>query len=684
MHLTDIDTRVGSKSRYEFSHGNTLPLTGVPFGMNYLAVATTNQDTSWWFNPDIPYFAGLRLTHQPSPWIGDFQSFTMRFKTRNDLELDDYRPKEAIFQPDLIQLTSLSQQLLIRATNERFGGKIQLTNFSQRTSKLIIEGKNLQLLTNDEHEIIFTSNNFAASEDPNFTMYVALHGDFGSIKLATTDLKQIIVELTDNQITYATSFISKDQARYNLSKLVLLSFDKLHQQVVREWEEKLNLIKVYDHDQIKVKTFYTNLYRSLLFPTQFYEVTPEGKELHYSTIKKRTLAGKMYTNIGFWDVYRTNFPLYSLLLPKEFHDFLVGFLNSSKETGYLPRWLSPDERGMMPGTMLDVLVADAAVKGLADDLLDDYLAGMLKGAESSSKDSKYGREGLEEYKQLGYVSNNYPESVNKTLDYAYSDWAIGQVLVKLGRQVEAKNYFKRALNYQNLFNPKIGLMNPKDDQGNFVSINSTDWGNGFTEGSSWQNSFNVFQDIPGLINLYGSKAAFIRQLAKLVNQPALYQVGSYGQVIHEMREMTSQPFGQLAISNQPSFHLPYLFALAGASHQTEILVKQLCTSFKPTFDGYPGDEDNGSMASWYLFSSLGFYPAAPGTGSYIFGIPSFDYVEIALPNGKLLNLITENNNEVNNYVAKRTFNGINTAETISQTDLLAGGTLITSLELLPE
>lgn len=685
MHLTDIDTRVGSKSRYEFSHGNTLPLTGVPFGMNYLAVATTDQDTSWWFDPELPYFAGLRITHQPSPWIGDFQAFTMRFKTRDDRELDDYRPQDAIFRPDLIQLTSLSQQLLIRATNDRFGGKIQLTNFSNRPSKLIIEGKKVQLISASDQEVILSSNNFAGSEDPDFTMYTALHGKFGAVKLVTTtELKKIIIVLNDENLTYATSFISQEQAKFNLSQLALMSFSDLHQQVVAAWEEKLNLIRISDHDQNKVKTFYTNLYRSLLFPTQFYEITAKGQEVHYSTTEKKVLPGKMYTNVGFWDVYRTNFPLYGLLLPQEFHDFLEGFLNSTKENGYLPRWLSPDERGMMPGTMLDVLVADAAVKELAPDLLEDYLEGMLKGAESSSKDSKYGREGLEEYKKLGYVSTSYPESVNKTLDYAYSDWAIGQVLQKLGREVEAQKYLKRALNYRNLFNPEIGLMNPKDDQGNFVPINTTDWGNGFTEGSSWQNSFNVFQDVAGLIKLYGSREAFTAQLTKLVNQPALYQVGSYGQVIHEMREMIAQPFGQLAISNQPSFHLPYLFALADAPHQTEILVKQLCTSFNATFAGYPGDEDNGSMSSWYLFSSLGFYPSAPGVGTYIFGIPSFDYVKIALPNEKTLTLITENNNKVNNYVAKRTFNGNKVGQTISQQDLLKGGTLITSLSLLPE
>ena len=418
---------------------------------------------------------------------------------------------------------------------------------------------------------------------------------------------------------------------------------------------------------------------------QFYELSPESQPIHYSTVQKKTLPGKMFTNVGFWDVNRTNFPLYSLLCPKKYAEFLEGFFNSYQETGYLPRWLSPDERGMMPGTMLDVIVADAATKGIIKDKLPQYFEAMIKSAETSSKDSKYGREGLEEYKTLGYVSDNYPESVNKTVDYAYSDWAISVVAKTLHKTQYATYYAKRSLNYQNLFNKKIGLMVPKNKQGDFINnFNDHDWGNGFTEGSSWQNSFNVFQDVPGLIKLYGSKQKFLAKLVDLVNQSPLYNTGSYGQVIHEMREMAAQPFGQLAISNQPSFHIPYLFALAGKPHYTELIIKQMLSAFDSSTEGYPGDEDNGSMSSWYLWSALGFYPEATGKGSYVFGIPLFDLVTIKLENGKQLNLSTENNQDTNLFVSGRSFNGQNCNQPISHQALLKGGNLRVKLSLLPQ
>lgn len=418
---------------------------------------------------------------------------------------------------------------------------------------------------------------------------------------------------------------------------------------------------------------------------QFYEDSPEGQSIHYSTTQKKILPGKMFTNIGFWDVYRTNFPLYSLLIPQKYAEFLDGFFNSYQETGYLPRWLSPDERGMMPGTMLDVIIADAAVKEIITDKLPQYFAAMIKGAETSSQDSKYGREGLEEYRKLGYVSNNYPESVNKTLDYAYSDWAISVVAKLLHKQKYEAYYAKRSQNYQNLFNKEVGLMTPKNPKGNFIKdFNDLDWGKGFTEGSAWQNSFNVFQDIPGLIKLYGSKEKFIDKLVTLVNQSPLYNTGSYGQVIHEMREMAAQPFGQLAISNQPSFHLPYLFALVGKPHYTELLVKQMLTAFTSSPEGYPGDEDNGSMGSWYLWSALGLYPDAAGKGDYIYGIPLFDDVTIYLENGNQINLSVQDNQPTKLFVASRKFNGHICKQTISHHALLAGGELNVKLSTLPQ
>lgn len=688
MDITSIDTRVGTESKYEFSHGNTLPLTGESFGMNYLSVQTATSENSWWFNPQDHTFSGLRLTHQPSPWIGDFQHFLFRFKTESNFNLkqvDDYSPQKAIFRPDLISIDILNQQVKVMATANKFGGVIKAFNYSNDSLKLIIQGEKLEKINFEDNTLIFKTNNFSACEDDSFTMWGAIycHGlKIDSIKQVDGQNAIILSIPNKNEVRFATSFISDSQVKTNLSRIK--DFDTTQQSTIKNWNKLFSKITIQDSQKQKVLTFYENFYRCFLFPMQFYELNENDEPIHYSTTLKKVVSGKMFTNVGFWDVYRSSFPLYSLLCPKKYSEFLEGFFNNYKETGFLPRWLSPDERGMMPGTMLDVIIADGAAKGIKINNLEQYYEAMVKGAETSSKDAKYGREGLEEYKKLGYVSTNYPESVNKTLDYAYSDWAISVLAKILGKEKDAQYYAKRALNYQNLFNKNIGLMTPKDPHGNFIkNFKDTDWGNGFTEGSAWQNSFNVYQDLPGLIKLYGSKESLIETLIKLVNQAPKYGIGSYGQTIHEMREMTAQPFGQLAISNQPSFHICYLFALAGKPHYTELLVRQLLSSFNSTFKGYPGDEDNGSMAAWYVWSALGLYPQAPGSGKYVFGIPLFDFVSIKLANGKKLDLLTESNDPSHQFVESRTLNEQNCSQEISHQDLLKGGLLTTKLCLLP-
>ena len=272
MDITQIDTRIGSKSNYHFSHGNTLPLTGTPFAMNYLSVQT-NQDNSWWFNPDEYTFAGIRLTHQPSPWIGDFQHFLFKIKTRPNFDdLDDYNRDHSIFRPDYLAIENISQQVRI-----------------------------------------------SACEDPNFTLWRAIKASNLKFEKKIDHKKDtdfIFSIADDDELLFATSFISADQAAYNLSNLH--SFAQIHQDSINSWNKIFNLIDIQDHKKEQILTFYENLYRTFLYPMQFYELSPESQPIHYSTVQKKTLPGKMFTNVGFWDVYRTNFPIYSFLCPKKY------------------------------------------------------------------------------------------------------------------------------------------------------------------------------------------------------------------------------------------------------------------------------------------------------------------------------------------------------------------------------
>lgn len=688
-----IDTRVGTKNTADFSNGNALPLTGVPWGMNYLAVQTTLDDTAWWFDPSAHTYAGIRITHQASPWVGDFQHLVMRaVSTPEATGLSDYRPEAATFAPHRLDLFDIGAGVRTEATNGLYGGALRFTaEENPLFLQLYLPAKSTLVAVHDQ-TLILRTENFADSADPHFGMFAAFHlpvavpSDLGTAGAALPAVITIPLGKGTATVHFATSFIDADQAERNLAPLVAVSFDALVAQHATAWQDQLAAVHVRDHHPERVALLAANLYRTLLFPMRFYELDASGAPIHYDTTARKAQPGKLFTNNGFWDTYKSVYPLYSLLWPEQSAEFLAGFLTSYRETGFLPRWLAPDERGMMPGTMIDAVIADAAVKGIAPELMPDFLAAMIHGAETSSADPKYGREGLADYRQLGYVPAKIPESVNKTLDYAYSDWLISVVADGLGEQAVAEKYRALSGNWRHLFDPAVGLMHPKTRAGAFTTdYRTTTWGNGFTEGSAWQNSFAVYQDIPGLIDATGGKAAFLAQLHRLVNQPPTYQVGSYGGTIHEMREMAALDFGQLAISNQPSFHLPYLFALAGEPAATQLLVKQLVTTaFAASPTGYPGDEDNGSMAAWVVFALLGFYPVTPGSGDYVLGIPMLDDVTLTLGNGKSLRLTTANNHDYLMAVGSRTLNGAELGTTVSHAELMAGGTLESRLQVLPD
>ncbi|WP_261805986.1 GH92 family glycosyl hydrolase [Lapidilactobacillus luobeiensis] len=718
MQITSIDTRQGTDNSYRFSHGNALPLTGVPFAMNYYTVQNDGSRGGWFFNPNDHRFEGFRLTHQPSPWVGDFSHLVLLPLTQapgKDPIVDyagSFEPNDACFNPAQLRLYDLHygvESTLIPNTygatikscfpqNQRAGYQLTLpgraqVDFDQATNQL-----NGQVI------------NFSDCEDPDFTMYFSLQLsaalDLGQIQFkigneqlmtTTTDQThfsgddlQLIFYLqgAENELALATSFISPQQARLNLRRQQTQTFTEQQVAARHAWQTYFDRIEIEDHrHQEQVKTFYTTLYRLFLFPQKFYELDEAEQPCHYDTLARTSKPGILYTNNGFWDTYKTVYPFYSLIAPEVLTEMLRGFLTSYREAGFLPKWLSPDERGMMPGTLIDAVIADAASKDLLNpDQLEDFLTAMVHAATVQSDDEKYGRRGTLDYLKYGYVPDTHEESVNHTLDYAYSDYCIAVVAEKAGHLLLAKQYRERARNYRHLFDPETGFMRPKDPQGEFdPDFRPLQWGHGFTEGSVWQNGFAVYQDIAGLVNEYGGKQTFYEKLVELVNQPATFETGGYGFEIHEMTELAALKFGQLALSNQPSFHIPYLFTYVGHPEMTQLLIKQLLNqAFNAGYQGFPGDEDNGSMAGWYVLSALGIYPVTPGSGQFVFGLPLFDRVTLHLPAGKTLVLRTKNNEVQNQFVQARSFNGQNLSQTyIAYDQLIAGGELTTTLGLAP-
>lgn len=690
--LNFIDTRHGSDNRFLYSNGNTLPYTGTPMGMNYFVVQTDGNSGSFFFNPNHKSFEGYRLTHQPSPWMGDFSHFLFIPVTEVEnldnpvLFQSSYRPESSTFQPHLMRHFLQRYQIQSTLSANTYSMMSENIQMNGENINYIIKSKGLSLHYSDQNILQFKVINYADCHDKDFSMYV--HIEFNhDIKVdEKDDLFFITSESSHSIMRLATSFISYNQAQYNLQTEKQNSMDNYIDVVKDKWTSYLNKIQVFDKDFDKVKLFYQNLYRTFLFPQKFYEINEKGEELYYNTYSQKVQKGKMYTNNGFWDTSKTVYPLFSLIAKDEYEDILESFINTYHDSGYLPKWLSPDERGLMPGTLIDEMIADAATKDIGLHLMPKYLKAMVDTANKDSKDDRFGRRAATLYRELGYVPNDFSESVNQSLDNTYSDFCIAKVAQKLNQDKTYQEFIKHSQNYKNLFHPSYEFMIGRDRNGRWTeNFDPLKWGGDYTEGSVWQNGFAVYHDVAGFKSLFKHKDGLLNKLIESANSLPNFKIGSYAHEIHEMTEIANVDFGQIGISNQPSFHIPYMFNFTSNPEYGELLLKNIMQKlFKLGYQGYPGDEDNGSMSAWYIFSSMGFYPFSSATKQYTLGIPMYDKVIINTSYDSKIIINTNNNHDhfyfvnevrVNNKVISRNF--------LTHDELIKGANIEIKLGLLP-
>ena len=688
--LETIDTRFGTASKHAFSRGNTLPYTGVPFGMNYFVPQTSDQKGSWFFDPHLPIFQGIRLTHQPSPWIGDYSWLLLTpvtgllggdslFHRQSSYDMDN-----TSFQPHYLKLFSERYQIETQLSPTCYGASIRLEQKQGKALFLYLHAADeLTVEQIDKRTLALRQEGETKTNKSPLVMFTALA--FSTDILSINQVKQdwrIDLAGAEALVQLATSFISKEQALFNLPRK---DFEETKSEAKTSWENLLGRFDVVETGSVD-RTFFDHcLYRLFLFPQTFYEVSEQGEEIHIDLASGTIKPGPLFTNNGFWDTFRTSFPLFALIIPEHYRQFLEGFLNSYRDTGYLPKWLAPDERGMMPGTLIDGLIADSACKNMAPEFEEEFLKAMIKTATKADPKAINGRHGLVQYQKLGYLSTDFHESVSHTLDYAYSDFCISTCAAKLGQEELAQAYAQYAKNYQTLFDPEPGYMRARDVDDNFrPDFSPYSWGRDYAECSAIQASLGVLHDIPGLIQLMGGKEAFSNYLLKTCQDAPLFETTGYGYEIHEMSEMATAPFGQLAISNQPSFHIPYLFRYSDYPDYTALLIKTLRQkAFHPSWEAYPGDEDNGSLSAWYVWSALGLYPTCPGKASYDLGIPLFDHLRIYLAReDKWLDIYAKQNHSHFNFVKECRLDKI-LVSTIQHQDLLKAEQLTFTLSWLP-
>ncbi|TWT78916.1 Glycosyl hydrolase family 92 [Planctomycetes bacterium CA13] len=638
---------IGTDSEVSFSNGNTYPAVATPFGMTFWT-PRTGDETGWIYQYKADRMRGFHATHQPSPWMGDYGNFgVMPFTGVASPEL----PSSA-FSHD----TEESKAYYYGVTLEDSDIRAEMT---ATTRCSVMRFRYPDQSRAWVHLDTYAPGSFEADEEAGIIKGVGpfnrggVEGDFGCRFVAhfsvpirsiyrSPDGHWVAVELelpasSTAEVKFGTSFISHEQATVNLNREIgEKSFDDVVAVSKAVWNKRLNVIDIEGASQDQRITFYSNLYRALLFPRILHEENEAGDLVHYSPYSGKVEPGEMYGDNGFWDTFRAVYPLLSIIDPEINASMVRGWINAYKEGGWFPKWASPGYRDCMIGTHVESVIADALCKGINDFDLEAAAEASIKDATALSDNNAYGRKGLKSYLERGYVaSDETGEATARTLEFAYDDWCVALVCKYAGRTDVIPQLLERAQNYRNVFDPKVGLMRGRQADGSWrPDFKADEWGGPFTEGCSWHYSWSVLHDMPGLIELMGGDKAFVAKLDAMLAAEPTFGVGHYGGVIHEMTEMVACKMGQYAHGNQPVHHVLYLYNFAGEPWKTAAPVRQVVdTLYGPGPDGYCGDEDNGQMSAWYLFSTLGFYPVCPGKAGYVIGSPRFPKATIHLPGG---------------------------------------------------
>jgi predicted alpha-1,2-mannosidase len=498
------------------------------------------------------------------------------------------------------------------------------------------------------------------------------------LEFETSQTNQVNVQI-------ATSFISVEQTKRNLqSELGSHSLEEITQEGQKIWNQHLGKIEIEGASPQQLTTFYSCLYRTLLFPRIWYEFDENNKPYHYSPQDGQIHTGVMYADTGFWDTFRAQFPLLTLLFPEKNQEMIQGFINTYQEGDWLPKWPSPGQRNSMIGAHAVSIINDAYQKGIRTFDINLAYEAILKDALATPPHFELGgRSDNQMYLEKGYLASNIThEATSKTLEYAYSDFCVARLAETLGKKTDADYFYKNAFNYQNVFNSHSGWMQGRKDDGSWqANFDPTEWGGAFTEGGSWHYTWSVMHDPKGLMDIMGGKVKFVRRMDSLFKAPSIFKVGSYGNTIHEMSEMVAINMGQYAHNNQPMQHFAYLYNYAQQPWKTQQIVREILNKlYKPTPDGYFGDEDNGQTSAWYIFSALGFYPVCPGTSEYIIGSPLFKKVTIHLPNGRDFVIESLQNTPQNYYIQEVTLNSKPLKTNwLSHHDIIKGGSISFSM-----
>ncbi|MFH8366640.1 GH92 family glycosyl hydrolase [Streptomyces sp. NPDC018031] len=731
-HLADhVITTRGTNSSGSYSRGNTFPATAVPGGFNFWTPVTNAGSTDWLYqyaranNADnLPTLQAFSASHEPSPWMGDRQTFQVM-------------PQAAAGPPDADRT---ARALAFRHENETARPHHYGVRFENGLRADIAPTDHAAIMRftypGDDATVVFdnVNNSGGLTLDPEHGVVTG----FSDVRsgLSTGASRMFVYGVFDAPVTasgrlpggggkdvtgyfrfrpgadrtvtlrIATSLISVEQAKANLAQEIGASdsFTQVRDRARRAWDDILGRVEVEGADPDQLTTLYSSLYRLYLYPNSAYENTGTADEPRYryaspfsppagENTPTRTGAkivdGKVHVNNGFWDTYRTAWPAYSLLTPKRAGELVDGFVQQYKDGGWISRWSSPGYADLMTGTSSDVAFADAYRKGVDFDAEAAYEAA-VKNATVVPPKAGVGRKGMDRSVFLGYTPTTTHEGMSWALEGYLNDAGIAHMAqalyakTKKPRYREEAEYFRnRARNYVQHFDAGAGFFQGRDEDGRWrLPAGEYDprvWGHDYTETNGWGYAFTAPQDSRGLANLYGGREGLARKLDRYFTTPETANpdfAGSYGGVIHEMTEARDVRMGMYGHSNQVAHHAVYMYDAAGRPWQTQAKVREVLRRLYTGSEigqGYHGDEDNGEQSAWYLFSALGFYPLVMGSPEYAVGSPLFTKATVHLENGRDLVIKAPRNSARNVYVQSLKVDGKPWKSTALPHDLLARG-----------
>ena len=662
-----VNTLVGSQSSFQLSTGNTYPAIAMPWGMNCWVPQTGKMGDGWQYTYNATHIRGFKQTHQPSPWINDYGQFSL-MPTVGEPVFDEneraswFSHKAETATPYHYMVYLADYDVTAEVTPTERAAILRFTFPETDQANVVIDafdkGSEITFQLEQRRIIGYTTRN-SGGVPKGFKNYFVIEFDKPFNRFYAVEDSTLLLGVSHSSCNHAgaivtfktrrgeqvnarvaSSFISVDQAINNLRELGHDDFETVKEKGRQRWNEVLGRIQVEDNNIDHLRTFYSCLYRSVLFPRSFYEIDAQGQPYHYSPYNGQVLPGRLFTDTGFWDTFRALMPFVDLMYPTMGAWMQEGLVNTWLESGFLPEWASPGHRDCMVGNNSASIVADAYLKGLRGYDIDKLWEAVVHGTTAVHPQVKStGRLGYEYYNELGYIPYDVEinENVARTLEYAYDDWCIYRLGKALGKpESEIGVYAQHAMNYRNVFDSETKLMRGRNSDGSFQSpFSPLKWGDAFTEGNSWHYTWSVFHDPQGLIDLMGGNESFCMKLDSVFSVPPVFDDSYYDFTIHEIREMQIMNMGNYAHGNQPIQHMIYLYNYAGQPWKAQYWVNQVMERlYNSAPDGYCGDEDNGQTSAWYVFSALGFYPVCPGSNQYVIGSPYFDKVTLRLENGK--------------------------------------------------